>query len=241
VEWQWSSKRIEPGTLPGFRYIAEMPSLVGLRERRERVIARLTECYERDLLDVDELDRLLDQAHAASTVAELDVLVAGLGADVPGLLPITPHATHDPSRLDRKTLTVMFSHMERTGHWVVPRHLELKSLFGVVVLDFRDASIAAGVTTLDIAATFGNIELLLPPWLSIDVDVASLGGTVEERHRVPREPDPSEPVLCVTGLVRFGELTMSTRLPGETRNEALKREKHERKHGARRALARGQM
>ena len=45
-----------------------MPSLVAVRERRERVIARLTECYERDLLDLDELDRLLDQAHAASGV-----------------------------------------------------------------------------------------------------------------------------------------------------------------------------
>jgi hypothetical protein len=221
-----------------------MASLVALRERRERVIARLTECYERDLLDVDELDRLLDQAHAASSLAELDVLVAGLGAEVPGLVPVTRHATHDPSRLERKTLTVMFSHMERTGHWVVPRHLELRSLFGVVILDFRDASIAAGVTTLDVTATFGSIELLLPPWLSIDVDVASVGGTVEERHRVPREPDPAEPVLCVTGLVRFGDLMMSTRLPGETRREALTREKRERQRGnKRRALvrARGQM
>jgi hypothetical protein len=221
-----------------------MPSLVALRERRERVIARLTECYERDLLDVDELEDLLDQAHAASSVAQLDALVAGLGADVPAL-KLAPHATHDPARLSRKRLTVMFSHLERTGHWVVPRHLELRSLFGVVVLDFRDASLAAGMTTLDLAVTFGHVELLLPPWLAIDVDVASIGGTVEERHRVPREPDLSEPAVVVTGLVRFGDLAMSTRLPGETRAEAVKREKRERQHGARRARtlarARGQM
>jgi hypothetical protein len=220
-----------------------MPSLVALRERRERVISRLTECYERDLLDVDELDRLLDAAHAANTCAELDVLVAGLGAEVPALKLVPHHATHDPQRLERKRLTVMFSHLERTGHWVVPRHLELRSLFGVVVLDFRDASLAAGMTTVDLGMTFGNVELLLPPWLAIDVEVDSIGGTVEERHRVPREPDLSEPAVVVTGFVRFGDLTLSTRMPGETRAEAAKREKRERKQGARRQLARarGQM
>lgn len=222
-----------------------MASLVALRERRERVIARLTECYERDLVDVDELDRLLDQAHAAATLADLDQLVAGLGVDVPALLPATlaAHATHDPSRLDSKQLTVMFSHLERTGHWVVPRQLALRSLFGSIVIDFRDASIAAGVTTLELAVTFGGVELILPPWLAIDVDVASLGGTVEERHRVARDPDPTEPVLRVIGLVRFGELTLCTRLPGESRADAHAREKRERRHGARRALARarGQM
>ncbi|HEY5950794.1 MAG TPA: hypothetical protein VIV40_35120 [Kofleriaceae bacterium] len=208
------------------------------------MIARLTECYERDLLDVDELDRLLDQAHAASTCAELDLLVAGLGEGPASLRPLVHHATNDPARLDKKFLTVMFSHVERTGRWVVPRTLIARLLFGNVVLDFRDASMAAGTTTLDLSSSFGTIELLLPPWLAIDVDVASIGGAVEERHRIARDPDPDEPVLLVTGIVRFGNLCISTRLPGETRGEARKREQRERREvAARRALpaARGQM
>jgi hypothetical protein len=199
-----------------------------VRERRERVIARLTECYERDLLDVDELDRLLDLAHAASTTAELDSLVAGLGEGPASLAPLCPHATNDPARLEKKYLTVMFSHVERTGRWVVPRTLVTRSLFGNVVLDFRDASIGPGTTTLDVSSSFGTIELLLPPWLAIDVEVASIGGAVEERHRISRDPDPTEPVLYVTGIVRFGNLCISTRLPGETRNEARRREQRER-------------
>src|SRR5215217_7175679 len=97
-------------------------SLVALRDRRERVIARLTECYERDLIDVDELDALLDTAHAANTLAELDKLVAGLG-ESPLRVAHVVHSTSDPSRLDTKYLTVMFSTVERTGHWVVPRTL----------------------------------------------------------------------------------------------------------------------
>jgi hypothetical protein len=209
-----------------------MSSLVALRERRELVIERLSECYERDLLDVDELDRLLDQAHGATTVAELDALVAGLGqapaSTATALATHPPHAVEDPSRLSTKKLTVMFSHLERTGRWVVPRTLHAYSLFGNIVLDFRDASLAAGTTTLDIKSTFGTIELILPPWLAIDVDVSSIAGNVEERHRLARNPDPAEPLLYVSGIVRFGNLCISTRLPGETRNEARKREKRER-------------
>jgi hypothetical protein len=219
-------------------------SLVAVRERRDRVIARLTECYERDLISVDELDTLLDEAHAVNTVAELDKLVAGLG-ESPLRVPHVVHSTNDPSRLDTKYLTVMFSSVERTGRWVVPRTLVARMMFGNVLLDFRDASLAAGITTLDLSSTFGNIELLLPPWLAIDVEVASIGGAVEERHRIARDPDPTEPLLYVMGVVRFGNLHISTRLPGESRTEANKREKRERRaqSDAHRALpaARGQM
>ncbi len=220
-----------------------MASLVALRERRERVIARLSECYERDLLDVDELDRLLDQAHAVSTLPELDALVAGF-PDTPPAKHVV-HSVNDPARDDTKYLTVAFGTVERTGRWVVPRRLVARLLFGNVVLDFRDASLAAGITAIDLSATFGNIELLLPPWLSIDVEVASIGGVVEERHRIARDHDPAEPLIYVGGVVRFGNMHICTRLPGESRSEAKKREKRERRAQttAQRALpaARGQM
>ncbi len=221
-----------------------MASLVALRERRERVIARLTECYERDLVDVDELDRLLDQAHAVNTVAELEALVAGLPETVP-LAKHVVHAVNDPARVDKKYLTVAFGTVERTGRWVVPRTLVARLLFGNVVLDFRDASLAAGITTIDLSSTFGNVELLLPPWLAIDVEVASIGGAAFERHRIARDPDPTEPLLYVGGIVRFGKLYVSTRMPGESRSEAKQREKRERRaqRAAQRALPapRGQM
>lgn len=97
------------------------------------------------------------------------------------------------------------------------------------MLDFRDASLGSGVTTLDVHVTMGNVELILPPWLAIDVDVSSVFGSVEERHRMPREPDPASPSVRVTGRVWFGSLEISTRLPGESGRDARRREKRERK------------
>ena len=213
-------------------------SLIALRDRREQVIARLSECFATDVLEIDELERRLDLAHGARSVADLDLLVADLapaaltkaGAEPStALVPVTSRAIDDPNRPQAKKLRVMLSSVERRGRWTVPSELRLRVFWGNAELDFRDASLGAGVTTIDLGVTMGNVEIILPPHLAIDVDVSCFAGNVEERHRVPPDLDPSRPVLRVTGAVRFGNLEISTRLPGETSSDARRREKRERK------------
>ncbi|HWO23628.1 MAG TPA: LiaF domain-containing protein [Kofleriaceae bacterium] len=209
-------------------------SLVALRDRRHQVIARLSECFATDVLEVDELERRLDLAHAARTVAELEELVADLApvlapVTTTALAPVASTAIEDPSRAERKKLRVVMSHIERKGRWTVPRTLELRVLWGNTELDFRDASLAPGTTTIDVRVLMGNLEIILPPHLAVDVDVSSFMGSVEERHRVPPDADPARPLLRLTGAVRLGNLEITTRLPGETAGDASRRERRERK------------
>ena len=217
-------------------------SLVALRDRREHVIARLSEAYASDVIDVDELDRRLDLAHSARSLAELDELVADLAPVAQpastALVVAAPRAIDDPTRADRKRLRCIMSSIERRSGWVVPRELEVRVFWGSVELDFREASLGSGTTTLDVRVTMANLELILPPWLPIDVDVSSFAGNVEERHRVPRELDPSAPLLRVVGSVRFGNLEITTRLPGESAGDARRRVRRERRE-RRRALRAG--
>ena len=207
-------------------------SLVALRDRREQVISRLSDGYARDIFDVDELERRLDLAHGARTVAELDALIADLApATSPStaLVVASPTAIDDPNRLDTKRQRVVMSSIERRGRWSVPRNLDLRVFWGNAELDFRDASLGAGVTTIHVRVLMGNVEVVLPPNLGIDVDVSSFAGAVTERHRVPPDADPSRPLIRIVGTVRFGNLEITTRLPGETAHDAYKREKRERK------------
>lgn len=211
-------------------------SLVALRDRREQVIQRLSEGYAQDLIDVDELERRLDIAHSAAKVAELDALLADLGgAPAPAASPSTalavtgPTGIEDPSRAERKSMSVIMSSVERRGRWAVPRHMALRSMWGNVELDFRDASLAPGVTEISVLVVMANVEVILPPNLAIDVDVSTFAGNVTERHRVPPDADPARPLIRITGRVVFGNVEVTTRLAGESARDAIRRERRERK------------
>jgi hypothetical protein len=207
-------------------------SLVALRDRREQVIKQLSEGYAQDMFDVDELERRLDLAHGAGSVAELDALVidiAPAASASTALVVAAPIAIDDPDRAATKKVRVVLSSVERRGRWSVPRQLDLRVLWGNAELDFRDASIAPGVTTIHVRVFMGNFEVVLPPNLGIDVDVSSFAGSVTERHRVPPDADPARPLIRIVGTVRFGNLEVTTRLPGETARDAYRRERRERK------------
>ncbi|MBC7978694.1 MAG: DUF1707 and DUF2154 domain-containing protein [Myxococcales bacterium] len=212
-------------------------SLVALRDRREQVIRRLSEGYAQDLFDVDELERRLDLAHGARSVAELDAMVRDLAPapQTTALVVAGPTAIDDPQRLETKRQRVIMSSVERRGRWSVPRELDLRVLWGHAELDFRDASLGPGVTTIHVRVLMGNVEVILPPNLGIDVDVSSFAGAVTERHRVPTDADPSRPLIRIVGSVRFGNLEITTRLPHESARDAYRREKRETKELARAA------
>src|SRR5262249_36706842 len=154
--WQCSSKRTPVYT----SVMAE--SLVALRDRREQVISRLSEGYARDIFDVDELERRLDLAHSARSVAELDALISDLG-DAPAastaLVPAGPTAIDDPERADTRTMRVIMSSIERRGRWTVPRRLHTRVFWGHVELDLRDASLGPGITTIHVGVFMGNLEM----------------------------------------------------------------------------------
>jgi hypothetical protein len=216
-------------------------SLVAVRDRRDQVLARLSDAYAGDLFDVDELERRLDLAHKATTLAELDALVADLGAATAlAVAPVT--ALDDPGRPATKTMRVIMSAVKRVGTWIVPKQLTARVFWGHAELDFREASLGPGVTTVDARVTMAGLTIIVPPALAIDVDVSSFMGSVEARHRAPAEPDPARPLLRVTGSVVMGNVEVYTRLPGESQFGAWWRERRERKQlrrAERRALRAG--
>jgi hypothetical protein len=61
-------------------------------------------------------------------------------------------------------------------------------------------------------ATFGNIEIIVPPHLAVETEGNGILGSVAQLTRAPREPDPGAPLLRVRGTAVFGNIEVVTRL-----------------------------
>lgn len=211
-------------------------NLVALRDRRDRVIAALTDAFAKDLFDVDEYDRRIDLVHRAVSLAELDDVVAdlepiGSAATSTALVPHPSLASEAAlaSWPDRKRWTAIMGGFEKKGRWNVPKTMKVICFWGGGSLDFRDAQFAPGVTELKVTAVMGGLEIIVPPWLSVDCDATAIMGGFEEMDRGHGEPDLGRALLRISGLAIMGGVSIETRQPGESSRQARKRVKRERK------------
>ena len=169
-----------------------------LTDRRDQVIDRLSADYANGAFEVDELERRLALAHAAQTPAELDALTTDLA-------PLRTTALVPAQRV-----RVILGSIERTGPWTVPHRLSARVLLGNLVLDLRDARFSAGDTTIHVRVTMGNLEVIVPPGVHVDVQVLSVLGNIEERTELAASPASDAPRIRIVGRVRLGNLELST-------------------------------
>ncbi len=195
-------------------------ALVSVADRREQVVAILSEQYGGDRLELDELERRLALAHQATTVATLDALVADL-VPAPATTALAPTVDHPA----RGRVIAMFGGVDKGGTWTVPRQLTVIAGFGGADIDFRTATFAPGVTELKVYCMFGGVDLIVPPDLAVESDAVALFGGFEEVHQTPVSDDPARPILRITGVAAFGGVDVESRYPGESRREAKRRSK----------------
>ena len=125
---------------------------------------------------------------------------------------------------DVEQVSAILSSVERRGPWTVPRHLEVRVRLGSAELDFREAVLGPGITTIDVSISLGSLELIVPPHIGVDVNVALHLGSVE--HAQPLAPllaDTSRQIIRVIGGVHLGSCEVVTLLPGETRADCERR------------------
>jgi hypothetical protein len=204
------------------------PSLIALRDRRERAIQQLTDSFVADLISVEEFDERLSRVHAAAAVAQVEAVVADLAppavaAPSTALAPLAVDPTLAPGT---KRLRALFGNVGRRGGWVVPASLDISVTFGNVELDFRDARFTAQVTELNARVTFGNLEIIVPPQLAVDCEGSSVLGNVES-HGTGAVADPDRPLLRIRGRAVLGNIEVHTYLPGESVRDWARRQRRE--------------
>lgn len=203
-------------------------SLVTLRDQRERAIARLSDAFAHDHLDLEEFERRLGIAHRTDSTAELAILTEDLVAPAAEPAPATTKALVPGRQKEQQTLAAIIGGTSRKGHWTPPRRLRVIAVMGGAELDFREAAFAPGVTEVHITAVMGGVQIIVPPQLAVEMEGLAIMGGFEHSERAPVQPDPDRPILRVSGVAVWGGVHIETRLPGETEEDAHQRRRSQR-------------
>lgn len=193
------------------------------------MIAALTDSFAQDLFDVDEFDRRIDLAHRATSIAELDELVKDLAPSKQTALVPGPSEEMLANWPAKRAMRAIMGGFEKKGRFNVARKMSVTCFWGGGSLDFREAQFAPGVTELRVFALMGGVEIIVPPWLDVECDGTAIMGGFEEPERGHGEHASGRATLRITGFAMMGGVSVETRLPGESRRDAKRRMKSERK------------
>jgi len=209
-------------------------SPVALREARERTIKALCTHFAEDHLDVTDFEDRLDRAHRATALAELDALVADLPPIPAAQAARTPAAAAQRAAAptthlrERGLVFSLMANVTRRGVWAPARRNPVFCCMGGVVLDFREVELPPGATDIDIFCLMGGVEIIVPPDLAVDASGIPIMGEIKGAARsVP--PGPDVPFLRINALVIMGAVEVSVRLPGESKRDAVRRIREEKK------------
>jgi hypothetical protein len=216
-----------------------------LRQERERAIALLTQRFTEDLLDADELEERMDRAQRAETLAALRALTADLvdpAAGAGGGAAMVPARATSPAVRsaaalapagevrDHARAVALFGEIKHTGRWTPPRILTSFTAFGNTELDFRDAQLGPGVTEIELQAFLGDVDIIVPPGLPVEVSCSAILASLASDDDLGQAPvDAHTPRLRITGFALLADVEVRQRLPGETKKDAKRRKKAERK------------
>lgn len=173
--------------------------------------------FAADHLGMESLEARLTRAYEVGTMAELDALVTDLprisdekilSGSFPTLAPL--HAVPE-----RGVVMAVLGGVSRKGSWVVPRNLKVIAILGGAEIDLRDGKFAPGVSTIDVTAIMGGVEITVPPGVRVETMGAAFMGGFEASAGDANALDPHAPILRVTGTVIMAGCEVRVRKPGK--------------------------
>jgi hypothetical protein len=131
-------------------------------ERRE-ALASLVRAASEGQVTLDEFSRRTDVALGARSRTDLVSATADLGVAVA------------PGRVKRRWF-VPFGNRVRRGRFVLPEHTSAVVLAGEIHLDLRGATLVGPEPTIKLWVLMGNLRVLAPRGIHVEVDSSSLFG-----------------------------------------------------------------
>jgi Domain of unknown function (DUF1707)/Cell wall-active antibiotics response 4TMS YvqF len=166
---------------------------------REAIVERLRAASAEGRLSLEELVGRTEAAYSAKTRGEL----AKVTVDLPEQEQGSPPATRQPAHSQR--MVSVFADVSRRGWWRAEGTVSPMTVFGDVELDLRQAAVPTGQVQISAVAPFGDIEVIVPDGVIVELSGFSLFG----RKKVDVRRSSSvhaAPVVRVQGFTVFGSV-----------------------------------
>lgn len=180
---------------------AQPPDIRASDAERDATIERLRDAAAEGRLTLEELTDRIEAAAQARTRGELDEVTRDLPA--PGGIAVTGSAA-PPVPAGRAKQSSFFGDVRRSGSWTVPAAGRWETVFGDVVLDLREARIPSAELQIDAGTVFGDIDLLVPEGVIVEVRARTFFGDV--RQEAGDTGSPGAPRIVLVGATIFGDV-----------------------------------
>ncbi len=169
--------------------------------QRDYVVQVLSAAFATDRLSIEQLDERLSTVYRARSLGELEVLLADPTEPNRSLADEASVArvAADPVVPARGVAVAIMGGFERSGSWIVPRHLRVVAVMGGGQLDLREAKLGAGVTEIEIFTFWGGVEIFVPTGVRVEVTGMAVMGGFSVRGAQATE-QPNAPILRISGL-----------------------------------------
>jgi len=115
------------------------------------------------------------------------------------------------------TLVSILGSNSRHGHWKMPTLLKVFGILGHCELDLREAEFEDGVSVLYVGCVLGNVDIVVPPNMNIDVTGSGIAGvfTQETDARSQAPMGVPEKTLRISGISCLGTVNIASKKTGE--------------------------
>lgn len=164
---------------------------------RDAAVERLGRAAAEGRLTLEELSTRAAEVYQATTRGEL--------AAVTSDLPEPQHDTSVAPKRARRWIVSVFGDATLVGAWRAPAAVRPVSVFGDVELDLSRATLTEGRIEITPVTPFGDIDVLVPPGVEVDVSGFTLFGSKKIRIAEPAGPG-SAPLVRIRAFSLFGSI-----------------------------------
>ena len=191
---------------------------------RHQVSEVLRQAAGEGRIDLEELEERLEATYHAKTYADLVPITVDLPVQPAHAATVVPRPASVPAATGPAyaSSVAIMSETKRLGAWQVQDGHTAFALMGSVLLDLRQARLAAREVTITANAVMGEVKVLVDAGTVVVVEgIGIMGDFTEQRSRVEPEITAGSPVVRVKGMALMGSVTVHRKGPSREQRRRL--------------------